>query len=55
LEGDGLRVEIVVGKADATEEPEALRQQGWVEEEITVAGEPAKSFTRPPTDKGPGL
>lgn len=54
--GDNVAVDITVWEAPTnTSEQESLRNQGWIEETITVAGEKALSFTRPTSDTRHGL
>lgn len=54
--GNNVTVDITVWQSPSNESEQAsLRQDRWVEESITVAGEKAKSFTRPATDKTHGV
>ncbi|HWI64448.1 MAG TPA: hypothetical protein VNT75_21670 [Symbiobacteriaceae bacterium] len=56
FQGDNVSFDITVWGSPSNESEQAsLRKDGWMEEEITVAGEKAKSFTRPGADRAHGV
>jgi len=56
FESDSLSIGIVVAEPGQSDvEQEKLRTEGWREETISVAGKTVRSFSRPESDKTPGL